>query len=114
MTEADTPYTITGPAMMNILAPKPVIKPSVLNSIAGELIAFAKPVIGTSVPAPACLAILSYTPSIVSSTPKKISDTETKVFASVSSNPHSLKSSNIPCPSAQIPPPMTKAFEQFT
>ena len=44
---------------MNIFAPIPVTWPSLLNSIAGATMEFAKPVIGTSVPAPACLAILS-------------------------------------------------------
>ena len=53
------PYTITGPAMTNILAPKPKIIPSLLNSSAGETTALAKPVMGTRVPAPPCLAILS-------------------------------------------------------
>ena len=59
MTEEAVPYSITGPEIMNIFAPSPVIKPSDLNSSAGETTAFAKPVIGTSVPAPPCLAIFS-------------------------------------------------------
>ena len=41
---------------------RPVTKPSLLNSSAGETIEFANPVIGTSVPAPAYFAMLSYTP----------------------------------------------------
>ena len=45
--------------MIKSFAPRPVINPSALNSIAGEETAFAKPVIGTRVPAPACFAILS-------------------------------------------------------
>ena len=49
---AATPYTITGPATINIFAPMPVIRPSLLKSIAGEATALAKPVMGTSVPAP--------------------------------------------------------------
>ena len=60
MTLADTPYTITGPAMVNIFAPTPKMNPSVLNSTAEAATALAKPVIGTSVPAPALLAISSY------------------------------------------------------
>lgn len=36
------------------------MKPSDFASIAEELIAFEKPVIGTRVPAPACFAIFSY------------------------------------------------------
>ena len=57
-TDADTPYTITGPAMVNILAPTPITYPSDLYSIAGETIEFAKPVIGTKDPAPANFPIL--------------------------------------------------------
>lgn len=66
------PYTNTGPAITNILTPKPRTKPSLLNSIAGEAIEFAKPVIGTSVPAPPIFAMLSYQPIKVVSIPKKI------------------------------------------
>ena len=40
---------MTGPAILNILAPTPKTKPSFLNSIAGDTTAFAKPVIGTYV-----------------------------------------------------------------
>ena len=58
-TDATVPYAITGPAMINIFAPVPGTRPSLLNSIAGDATAFAKPVIGTSVPAPANFAILS-------------------------------------------------------
>ena len=36
------PYIITGPAIVNILAPTPSIYPSFLNSIAGETTALAK------------------------------------------------------------------------
>ena len=45
--------------MVNIFAPTPRIKPSVLNSIAEDATAFANPVIGTKVPAPAFLPISS-------------------------------------------------------
>ena len=51
---------MTGPAIVNILAAMPVTKPSALNSMAGETTAFAKPVIGTIVPAPAIFAMSSY------------------------------------------------------
>lgn len=47
---AQVPKTMTGPAIMNILAAVPVMKPSLLNSRAGETTAFAKPVMGTRVP----------------------------------------------------------------
>ena len=59
MIEEDIPYTNTGPATVNIFAPSPIISPSVLNSIAGEAMEFAKPVIGTTEPAPARLPMLS-------------------------------------------------------
>lgn len=47
---------------MKIFAPSPRIYPSVLNSRAGAATEFAKPVMGTSVPAPACFAMRSYQP----------------------------------------------------
>lgn len=67
--------------MINIFAPSPVTNPSALNSIDGAEIAFAKPVIGISEPAPACRAILSYTPVAVSSIPINIRVIEVTVFA---------------------------------
>ena len=59
------PYTITGPAIENICAAVPRMKPSCFHSSAGDTTLFAKPVIGTIVPAHACLAILSKTPAPV-------------------------------------------------
>ena len=56
--EDKVPNRITGPAMVNILAPTPKTYPSVLASSAGADTAFENPVIGTSVPAPPCFAIL--------------------------------------------------------
>jgi len=53
---------MTEPATVKSLGPIPRTSPSFLNSIAGEAMAFAKPVTGTSVPAPACFASLSYQP----------------------------------------------------
>ena len=47
---------MTGPAMMNIFAPVPSTRPSVLNSMAALTTALAKPVMGTRVPAPAFAA----------------------------------------------------------
>ena len=38
------PYTSTGPAMVNSFAAIPKINPSLLNSIAGDTMALAKPV----------------------------------------------------------------------
>ena len=48
--------------MVNIFVPTPSMGPSDLASIAHELMAFEKPVIGTRVPAPACFASFSYQP----------------------------------------------------
>lgn len=75
------PYTITGPAITNICAPTPFMNPSDLASIAGEVTAFANPVIGTRVPAPAFAASLSNQPIPVNRPDKKISVTEESVKA---------------------------------
>ena len=53
---------MTGPAMLKIFAPTPVIHPSGLNSIAGLTTELANPVMGTSVPAPARAASFWYPP----------------------------------------------------
>ena len=50
------PYKITGPAIVKILQPIPKTCPSFLYSIAGAATELAKPVIGTSAPAPPHLA----------------------------------------------------------
>ena len=73
ITEVDIPKTRTGPAIVNIFAAIPSTKPSLLNSMAGDTIEFAKPVIGTIVPAPANFASLLYTSSPVRSAPINIS-----------------------------------------
>ena len=73
---------MTGPEIIKILAPTPKIYPSVLNSKAGDTTEFANPVMGTSVPAPACFAIFSYIPSPVSKALITISVIETKADAS--------------------------------
>ena len=48
--EVDIPYTRTGPATVNILAPTPITYPSDLYSVAGDIIELANPVIGTKLP----------------------------------------------------------------
>jgi hypothetical protein len=73
---AAVPYRITGPATLKIFVPTPRIKPSPFVSTAQEETALAKPVIGTSVPAPANLAILSKTPIPVRRAVTKISVTD--------------------------------------
>ena len=68
----EIPYTNTGPAILNKFAPTPVTYPSFLNSIAGDTIEFANPVIGIIDPAPALFPIRSYTPNPVRNAPRKI------------------------------------------
>lgn len=68
----EIPYTNTGPAILNKFAPTPVTYPSFLNSIAGDTIEFANPVIGIIDPAPALFPIRSYTPKPVRNAPRKI------------------------------------------
>ena len=78
---ASVPKRITGPQTVNIFAPTPSTYPSERESIAGEATAFANPVIGRSVPAPACFAIPSYIPTPVKSTDKNISVIEVSAAA---------------------------------
>lgn len=59
------PYTITGPAIENICLCRAENETFVFPFKCGDTTLFAKPVIGTIVPAPACLAILSKTPAPV-------------------------------------------------
>ena len=106
------PYTITGPAMMNIFAPTPVTSPSLRNSMAGETTAFAKPVMGTSVPAPAFEASFWYQPSAVVMAERAISVALVSVAASVSVRPIAAYSVRSPSPSRQIAPPMQNAHAQ--
>ena len=75
---ATVPNTITGPAITNIFAHIPKTIPSFLNSIAGLVIEFEKPVIGIIVPAPACTAILSKTPNPVKNDAIKIKNIKAK------------------------------------
>ena len=74
MIELVIPYTKTGPATLNILLPRPSIKPSLLNSIAGATILFANPVIGIVEPAPAILPNLEYRLIAVKKALKNIND----------------------------------------
>ena len=82
------PNTNTGPAMVKVFTPIPVIMPSLLNSIAGETTALANPVMGTSVPAPANRAMLSKHPNPVKSADRKISEMETPARAMGRLSPH--------------------------
>ena len=113
ITEQAVPYTITGPAIINIFAPSPATMPSLTNSIAGDTTEFEKPVIGTRVPAPACLAILSNKPRPVSSAAAKISDMLVRHLASLRESPAAkLNVSVSACPITHISPPEPKAERQ--
>lgn len=103
---------MTGPAIVNIFAPTPRMKPSVLNSMAGAETALEKPVIGTSVPAPANFAMSSYTLKPVNNAAKvtKVMDVaqDASIFSiSKAKNPFMMN-----CPKVQIKPPTQKALRQ--
>ena len=105
------PNTMTGPATVNIFAHIPKIMPSRLNSIALEHILFAKPVIGTIVPAPANLAISSKSPTPVKMQVINIITTKVQAPSSVSviyGNQFASVSLTA-CPKQQISPPMINA-----
>ena len=70
---------------------------------------FAKPVIGTTVPAPATLAILSNTPMPVSTAVRAISVTGVAAFTPSSENPARVYSHVNTCPSVQMSPPIANA-----
>ena len=84
------PNTITGPATVNILTAVPVTMPSARKSMAGEATALAKPVMGTSVPAPAYRASRWYSPSAVSSADRNTSVTEVAEAAVLLRQPQRL------------------------
>ena len=107
---ATVPYTTTGPAITNSLAASPSTKPSLLNSMAGEDMALAKPVMGTSVPAPAFLASFWYQPSPVVTTESNTSVTEHQAPASSFVSPRLPYQSIRACPTTQISPPTKKAI----
>ena len=71
------------------------------------------PVIGTKVPAPACLASFSYTCSPVSRADSAMSVIDTAVPASLSSSPAICQKTRMPCPNAQMPPPTANAHSMF-
>ena len=110
MTLATVPQTITGPATMNIFAHTPKIMPSFLYSSAGLAIELAKPVIGTIVPAPAKLPILSKTPIAVKKVAIKISMISIHAESSVSVIflNHLENKSITNCPKQHIKPPTQK------
>jgi len=91
-------YTSTGPAIVNIFAPTPIIYPSDLNSIAGDTIEFAKPVIGTRDPAPANFPILLNKLKAVNVLLEKIRITEVIVADISLSIPLNLQNSIINWP----------------
>ena len=104
---------MTGPATEKILPPNPAMNPSLLNSMAAETTAFAKPVMGTRVPAPAFVASLSYTPKPVNRPPRKIKITETQAAAAFSSPTFGRSNSKRTSPIRQMVPPMRNAQMMF-
>ena len=71
--------------------------------------ALAKPVMGTRVPAPACLASLSKRPRPVSRAAKKMRVTDTAVPASSPESPRLSYRLRSTCPKVQMAPPTKKA-----
>ena len=108
--ETDMPNTRTGPAITNIFAAIPSTKPSLLNSMAGDTIEFAKPVLGTIEPAPALFPIRSYTPSPVSNALKNTNVIDAKDDAFSVSSPRYPYKFISPCPRVQIKPPIKNAI----
>ena len=81
--------------------------------MAGEATALAKPVMGTSVPAPAWRASLWYRPSPVNSADRNTSDTDVAVAASSSFRPRNLYQSLRAWPRQQMAPPTRNASATF-
>ena len=96
---------MTGPAIVNIFEPTPRINPSLLDSIAGDTTEFAKPVIGTRVPAPACFAAFSYIPVPVRIILVNIRTMEVQVPAVFSFIPADSKIFIIIWPAVHMRPP---------
>lgn len=107
------PYAITGPAILKMFAPVPMIIPSDLNSRAGETTEFANPVIGTIVPAPACFAILSKTPIPVRIAAITINVDGVNALTASSERPNLSYPQFKNSPKVQINPPIRKALMQF-
>ena len=84
------------------------MSPSLLNSIAGETMAFAKPVMGTIVPAPACFASFSYKCRQVSRAPRNTIVMAVAAAVSSVSSPRESHSCRTPSPTVQIAPPNQK------
>ncbi len=110
ITDATVPYSITGPAIVNILEPTPKINPSDLFSMAHDTTALANPVIGTRVPAPPCLAIFSYRPKPVSIAEINTKVTEVHEELATLSKPIDVYMFNIICPIRHIVPPIKNAL----
>ena len=111
--DEEMPYTITGPAMVKIFEATPVIKPSLLDSIASEVMAFANPEIGTKAPPPPNFAILSKKPKPVEIAVINIIESEAKtkqVSLLIPKYRYNCKKNSA---IKQIVPPTTNAFIQF-
>ena len=113
MTPETSAKRMTGPQIEKIFAPTPRTYPSLFASIAWLVTEFEKPLIGTSVPAPAWRAIVSKTPRSVRVDASAMIIRETSVGATLSSTPSERKSCLIASPSAHIAPPKKKALTIF-
>ena len=100
--------------MVKIFVPIPRIQPSVRASMAEDTTPLAKPVMGTSVPAPACLPSLAYQPRPVQTALAATSPMEIHAEAVFCSTPQNSVRMWMPAsPMAQMSPPMRKARGMF-
>ena len=100
--------------MAKMRVPMPRIQPSVRASMAEETTPLAKPVMGTSVPAPACLPSLAYQPSPVQTALTATSPMETHAEAFFCSMPqYSVRIWMPASPMVQISPPIRNARGMF-
>ena len=88
------------------------MNPSVWNSTAGAAMALAKPVMGTRVPAPACLAMSSKRLRPVSSATMATRVMDAAPEASCFSSPRDVYQLMKTCPRVQMPPPTQNAHRQ--
>ena len=102
---------MTGPAMEKIWAPAPVTQPSDLNSMAALATELEKPVMGTSVPAPAWAASFWYQPGRVAAAARPIRVMLVRAPA-VSAGAMRRYRQRSTSPNRQMPPPTRNAHRQ--
>ena len=103
-----TPYKIILPVNLNIDAPIPLIKPSLLASIALLVIVLANPVDGTIKPHLHILKTLSNIPIPVNNDPTNIKTQNVKKVESFILKPHLIKLFIIISPNTPIKPPLIR------